>query len=341
MESVQLTIPSTIEHLSQILTGFLMLKEQGLQVRFEMAQPDHPFWGQPVILGQYRGKQVVYDLWDGYQEPEQIRRGLEGCDFYFKRSFSQEKNQQLFPRLAEKMYPLGFNYHLSYPGDPVQEPGWKALVKPLLGRTPDKYFVPRVFEGTVEQIPGRPAKILFLTRLWDDHDPHLSAQDNQERTRINEGRIHIVRTLRSRYGENFLGGLNDTPLSRALAPELIVPAEYTERKKYLKLLHQSDICIGTMGLFESIGWKTGEYVAAAKAIVHDPLHYSVPGSFVPETNYLVFTDAQSCIAQVARLAESEQERWAMQQANAAYYQQYLRPDKLVGNTLAQMDRLLD
>lgn len=337
MDAVQLTIPSTIEHLSQILTGFLMLKEKGLEVAFSMAAQNHPFAGMPVILGQYRGKQVIYDLWDGYQEPEQIRRGLENCDFYFKRSFSQEKNQQLFPQWAEKMHPLGFNYHLSYPGDPVQEPGWKALVKPLLGRTPDKYFVPGVFEGKAERKPGQPAKILFLTRLWDDHDPKLSAEDNAERTRINTERIQIIRTLRGRYGEDFFGGLNDTPLSRSLAPELIVPAKYTERKKYLKLLHSSDICIGTMGLYESIGWKTGEYVAAAKAIVHDPLCYSVPGNFAQEKNYLVFTDAESCIDQVARLAEDGQERYAMQQANEAYYRQYLRPDRLVGNTLAVME----
>lgn len=341
MHPIQLTIPSHIEHLSQILAGFLMLREQGRQVEFRdvSRQADHRFAGLPVLLMEYRGLRVVYDLWDGYQDPAGIRRGLDACDVYFKRSFSREKNQALFPEQAEKMHPLGFNYHLIYPGDPIQEPLWKALAKPLLGRTPDRYFRPQVFEGSPEG--AEPPNILFQTRLWDPQDPSLSREENLQRAQINHARIEILRTLRSRYGERFCGGLNDSPLSRALAPELILPPRFTERRRYLELVHRCGICIGTVGLHDSIGWKTGEYVAAARAIVHDPLCYEVPGTFAPEVNYLQFSSARQCIDQVARLVECPQQRLAMQQANADYYRQYLRPDRLVGNTLQLLDSRLD
>ena len=340
MHPIQLTIPSHIEHLSQILAGFLMLREQGASVEFRdvSREESHPLAALPVVLMEYRGLRVVYDLWDGYQDPAGIRRGLECCDVYFKRSFSREKNLDLFPDMADKMHPLGLNHHLVYPGDPIQEPIWKALAKPLLGRTPDRYFRPRVFEGEPEN--GQ-TNILFQTRLWDPQDPSLTQEENRQREHLNAERMEIIRTLRSRYGERFYGGLNDTPLSRELSPELIIPARYTERRRYLRLVHQCGICIGTVGLHDSIGWKTGEYVAAARAIVHDPLRYTLPGDFAEGKNYLEFQNAQQCIDQVARLVECPQQRRAMQEANRAYYQKYLRPDRLVQNTLDLLDQRLD
>lgn len=342
MTAIDLTIPSRIPHNSQIITGFLMLRQQGWDVRIRdcSRDPENPFYGLPVVQAHYRGKGLLYDLWDGYQDPEDMRKGLLWCDYYFKRSFSPEKNLALFPELAGKLYPLGFNYHVTHRRNPIEEPLWKAAAKRLLGRAPDRYFVPEVFEGTPRMNPEEPVKILFLTRLWDQ-DPALPPHLNQERAQINEMRVQIIRVLRSQYGDNFLGGLNDTPLSRSLSPELILPAKYTERRHYLKLLHSSHICIGTMGLHESIGWKTGEYVAAAKAIVNECLHYTVPGSFLPGKNYLPFSTAQACIQAVNTLVENPQARLAMQQANEAYYRQYLKPDVLVKNTLAIVDSSVD
>ena len=343
METINVTIPSTIEHLSQIIAGFLLLNPQNWQVELENVSrdPGNPFHDLPVLLARYRGQRIVYDLWDGYQDPENMRKGLENCDFYFKRSFSLEKNQALFPEYAGKIYPLGFNYHVTCPGDPIQEPVWKALVKPLLGRTPDKYFVPEVFEGKAVPKAGEPVKILFLTRLWDSHDPSLPENVNAERRQINESRIEILHTLRSRYGDAFFGGLNDTALSRSLAPELIVPNQYTERKKYLKLLHECDICIGTIGLHESIGWKTGEYVAAAKAIVNETFHYSVPGDFAAGKHYLPFTTGEECIQAVHRLVENPDALYAMKLANADYYRHYLKPEVLVKNSLERIHAVLN
>ena len=338
---VRVTIPSKIHHLSQIITGFLILKEQGFPVELEDRSGDksHPLHGLPVMMAAYRGKQILYDLWDGYQNPDGIREGLAHSDFCFKRSFSPEKNQALFPEFADKLFPLGFNYHVTHPKNPINEPLWKHFGKRLQGRTPDRCFQPAVFEGTADRREG-PAKILFLTRLWEE-DPRLSAEDNAERRAIDESRIHIIRTLRERYGDHFFGGLNDLPVARSLAPELIVPKQYTERMHYLNLLHSCDICIGTMGLYESIGWKTGEYVAAAKAIVNETFHYQVPGDFAPGTNYLPFETAQGCIDAVDRMVSDPELLGSMKRANQDYYRRWLKPEVLVRNTLEAVDRQLD
>ena len=126
-----------------------------------------------------------------------------------------------------------------------------------------------------------------------------------------------------------------------MAPDLIVPRELTERRHYLRAVHASDICIGSTGLHGSIGGKSGEYVAAAKAIVHEAFHYQVTGDFREGVNYLSFRTAQECVDAVGHLVEHPAEIAAMKQANAAYYQQYLRPDRLIANSLAVVDKALD
>lgn len=202
------------------------------------------------------------------------------------------------------------------------------------------YFVPDVFALEPMENNG-PPKILFLTQLWNDHEPDFSDEENAERTYINQMRVDIIRALKQKYGKDFIGGLNDCELSRSWAPDLIMPAKYTERRNYLKLMHGCDICIGSMGLFESIGGKTGEYVAAAKAIVNERLHYTVPGGFSDGIHYLSFDSVEDCLDAVQRLVEDRELRTSMQKANAEYYQNFLRPDSLVKNTLDLIDSHLD
>lgn len=341
MHTIQVIAPSYITHGSQIVTGFAMLAKQGYDVQIvdHTQDKNNPFYGLPVVLAEYRGKKLFYDLWDGYNNPDDIQQGLYWCDYFFKRSFDPKRNARLFPRDQHRIFPLGFNYHVTCEEDPIQELWWKAMLNPIFGRAPDKYFTPDKFEGKAARTEG-PVKILFLTRLWPD-DPELPEEANLERQKINWMRIHMIRTLRERYGDNFVGGLNDMGISQQLAPDLILPAKYTERKKYLKLLHSCDICIGTMGLFESIGWKTGEYVAAAKAIVNETLHYQVPGDFTEGKHYFSFTNAQECLDAVERLVNDRELLYQMQKANEEYYQNYLRPDVLVKNTLELVDRELD
>lgn len=336
-------VESQVSHVGQIITGFLMLKQQGWDVKVVNNVKGVPgfYHGVPMIRVEYRGKKLIYDMGDGYNVPEDIMTGLEDCDFYFKRSFSAEKNRALLRGYEGKMFPLGLYFRVTHKDSPINEPLWKAMVKPLMGKASARYFVPEVFEGKPESDEGRSPRILFLTQLWNDHEPGFSDEENAERTYINRLRIDVIRALRERYGDCFIGGLNDNALSRAWAPDLIMPAEYTERKRYLKLVHSCDICIGSMGLFESIGGKTGEYVAAAKAIVNERLHYTVTGGFAEGVNYLSFETVEECLAAVQKLVENPQLRMGMKQANAEYYREFLRPDMLVKNTLKLVDRAME
>ena len=96
-----------------------------------------------------------------------------------------------------------------------------------------------------------------------------------------------------------------------------------------------------MGLFESIGWKTGEYVAAAKAIVNERFHYTVTGDYREGEHYLPFETAEDCLAAVEQLVRDPEKLYAMKRVNEVYYRNYLRPDVLVKNSLEQIDRALE
>lgn len=138
MKKIKVIIPTHIHHCAQLITGFLMLREQGWDIELVNRADDRHFayHGLPCLFAEYRGKTLFYDVWDGYQDPPDMLKAMEVCDFYFKRSFSPEKNHEIFGENADKVYPLGFNYYVTHRKNPVDEPLWKAMLRPFQGKTP-------------------------------------------------------------------------------------------------------------------------------------------------------------------------------------------------------------
>lgn len=323
---------SKVHHCSQVVTGYYLFARHSEQ--YTLVLEDHqsddayPYKG-PFIEVNINGIVIIYDMLDGYQSKDEMTWFYNHCDYYFKRSFSEEYNNSI-GFSSKKTYPYGFNYFVTYKGNPLDGARWKDIVKGLLGRNHNTIFTPQAFEEIPEK--KNSFKILFSVRLWPV-DPNLSSELNEERNRINQMRIDLVRKLRIKYADSFIGGLYDTPLAQKLAPDLIIPKEFTIKKNYLKRLHECDICIGTMGLHESIGGKTGEYIAAAKAIVQENMHYKVTGDFIDGKNYFSFTTTEECLNAVELLMSSPDIVYNMKLANSEYYKQYLKPDMLVLNTL--------
>lgn len=336
MRKMDVTLISKWEHCSQIVAGLLMLKQASsgeyiIKFHNKIQEEDYPLCGTLVEI-EYLGKKIIYDLDDGYVS--QMKSHIQMCDYYFKRSFSTKKNHEMFSEdECAKIYPLGLNYHVTYNNNPYDNFSvpLKKKIKQFFGLRKDSYYTPEKFEGKLKYKENN-FKIIFFTRIWEEK-PELCDEENKERNYINNMRIDIIRELKQRYGDNFIGGLKDTPAARKLAPDIISPVIYTERSRYLKLMHSSDICIGSMGLHESIGWKTAEYVAAAKAIVNEKFHYELPGNFFEGKNYLSYDSAKECIEKVEYLINNPEEMYLMKVRNACYYYEYVKPDVLVKRTL--------
>lgn len=135
---------------------------------------------------------------------------------------------------------------------------------------------------------------------------------------------------------SFFGGIYRDGFSERYCPELLVGKAVTLKRSYLHRMRCSDICINTMGLHGSIGWKTAEYVAAARAIESEEFVYSVPGGFDDGVNYLSFRSPEECAERVEMLMEDEKARLEMSRANRDYYENSLRPDAQIRQALRQL-----
>lgn len=331
-------------HLKQILTGFHLYGQKHREKIKIVDRCDKKKIDTIACLVHYNGKKIVYDVQDGYQDFEAMKTLVGMCDFYFKRNYSAAENEKFAQKLSDpsvvkKMFPLGFNYTVTYQWSPLNYgTPWKERIKKFLHfkNTPNAYFKPEVFEG-VPDYNGRKPHIFFQTRLWDIPADYPEWKKKQWEW-INETRLSLVRMLKENFPDTYDGGLIDNEVNRRIAPDLVLPQEETVRENYIERMKKADICINTTGLHMSIGGKTGEYVAAARAIVHETFYYSVTGNFEEGKNYLGFSTPEECIAAVKRLAENPELILQMQKNNYEYYRQYLEPCRLIENTLEIVDR---
>jgi len=328
-------IYSKWKHTSMIITGLFMLEEQGF---IKLVVEDYRTEGYKYsrnecgIELEIEGKICHVDLSDGYMNYDEVKDILKDCDYYFKRSFSEELNKQ-YGAYSDKIYPLGLNFTVyneksaQYQVLPYGKRDYylKKFASRLLGmKLMNEYYL----EDFMQMPDGvhNDMSIIFMTRLWKSRDGSGSCDD------INQMRIDIMRKMRKLYGKCFVGGMSNDELSREKCPDLIVSKYMTNRKNYLNAMKHTDIGIATTGLHGSIGGKFAEYIVASKAIVSERLNYYVPG-LMESKNYYEFNSVDSCIEQVDNLLNNPELVYEMKLNNWKYFQEELSPDKQVMNII--------
>lgn len=276
-----------------------------------------------LLRAEVDGVKLVYDAEDG----DHIERGFfseedyHWCDHYFKRSHSKALAVR-YPKCA----PLGLNYCLRPTRRWLDEISCK--VRRLLGKE-DVLHSDFDFDPIVV---GEP-KVLFITGLWDPKEFNKT-DVREEVEKINLTRLSVLKMLKNEFSHCATFGVNgDREFTRKIANEFILPDTSTNRLKFLQTMKEHDVCITSTGLHYSTGWRFGEYVASSRAIISEPLRYQLPGNFANGKNYLEFTDDSSLFEAIDLLLKNGSVRQQMMQANRDYYQRWLRPDKLIFNTL--------
>lgn len=326
-------------HLSQIYDGFEQLRRSGVvdvKLKRYAGDSDKPLL-TVIVNDTYK---VIYDTLDGLNwidgtvtENLHYFKNEIKADFYFKRSYNAQVRE--FAPENCRTYPLGLNYYFTpsgaYPLSFLEQ--CKDLLK-------NNFFFERYFGKTsfpheafeYYPLPNRETKILFLARLWD---PHAVTLDHlrEERENINRDRMRCITACRNEFGTQFTGGLAEDKYSRVHAKDLTVSRSLTKREKFLSAIRQHDICIATTGLHGSIGWKFGEFVAASRGIVTEPLQYDLPGNFLEDTHYLTFTNEDDLITKIQLLLRNKDKLRGMMINNYHYYRNNVSPETLVLNTL--------
>jgi hypothetical protein len=271
---------------------------------------------------------------------------LDQCDFYFKRSFSRAYVDRLPLAQRRKVFPLGLNYrvypneidHFALRRNLFLGVGFREKLSKFRQALDNKNhlrFVPRLRD--MESPPNYEAipRVLFLARAHDPEDhPDRDPDKVRERRDLNEARADYVRLLKRTLADRFYGGLQRDEFSVCHYPDVVVPDPHmTTQREYLRTMKQYPICIATTGLHGSIGWKFGEYVACARAVLSEPLLFDLPGAFLEGKNYLQFKSPQECVEMAQELIENKELRCALMSNNANYYKNHLRPDAYVRNVL--------
>jgi hypothetical protein len=340
----ELLCHSNSKHLQQIFTGFSALRRRGLiRLRQRFLREPVYFADRTQHLRDARHAhlrvlmdarlRLHYDTFDGKELDEEY---LDGCDFYFKRSYDESYlRSQGYP--LEKVKPLGLYYEVYTDRyDPLRIPRALALPEGVTD-TMRKIVksIPRI--RSMEALPDFDAapRILFNVKAFDPHnEPSRIPEKIRERVEINEMRAACIRALRKEFGADFFGGFVPSAYAREHFGDVLVTEPHlTAKHNYMKLLRRHPICVATTGLHGSIGGKFAEYVCLSKAILSERLNFTVPGPFGEGENYLQFSDAKQCVEQARRLFVDRDLRQRLMANNARYYNGWLRPDMLILNTL--------
>lgn len=340
----ELLCHSNSKHLQQIFTGFAALRQRGL-IRLRQR-----FLREPILRAdrtqhlrdaRHAHLRVLmderlrlhYDTFDGHEIDEEY---LDGCDFYFKRSYDEPYlRSRGYP--LEKVKPLGLYYEvyadrydlLRIPRALSLRDGMTDTLRKLVKT------IPRI--RSMEALPDydSPPRILFNVKAFDPHnEPSRTPEKVRERVEINEMRAACVRALRAEFGADFFGGFVPSAYARKHFGDVLITEPHLAAKhNYMKLLQRHPICVATTGLHGSIGGKFAEYVCLSKAILSERLNYTVPGPLCEGENYLQFSTAKQCVEQATRLFVDRDLRQRLMANNARYYNGWLRPDMLILNTL--------
>jgi hypothetical protein len=342
---------SYCEHVMQLYAGLYVLRLDGaidLDQKFGRGALNHRL-GEPLAAG-FASKSlpallldvegaglVLFDLRDGGNFYEEA---LDQVSLYVKRSY----RRGLYGRHAYKFIPMGLNYLLYLDRTTALElvralrqfdasiKSAKMLAAALARIVPGAgalHTVPTLKSLAPAPEP-RTLRAIFLCATWQPDADHAP----EEVKPLNDFRAACIRTLRRRFGEQFLGGFARTAHAAALYPDWLAPAGVrTQRSDYLKLLRQFAVCVATTGYFDSIGWKFAEYTALGKAIVCEPLRFELPGPIAPGANYLEFSTPQQCADRVAELFGAAAMRHEMGERNHRYFEEFARPEAVVGRAI--------
>ena len=331
---IRLNCWSNERHLSQVYTGLTMLHRQGAIELEQKIFPRPPANTDPECPPhlvhakgwhcslEANGLRYYVDVHDSH---EIDANALEACDVYLKRGYVQDSR-------SPKIRPLGLNYQVCADGFDSFElerrfrlEGWGPAAR---------YFVHRqltVSDFEADATDSEP-RVLFLCRTWQP-EPERGREKAAERVLINDSRAACIVALRKAFGERCIAGFASSAYTRARYPHAIVSdPSITERRRYVQLMRTIPICVATIGLHRSNGWKLGEYIASSRAIVCEELAHDVP-DLVRGRNYLAFKRPSECVERVGELMESRAKRRAIAEANRQYYLKRLRPDRLIANAI--------
>lgn len=270
-QKIKLELSVWTHHLTHLLYSFFYYCEKN-RLDFEILYNNDVKHNAAILTVD--NKDIYFD----YSDDIKFIDNPNNYNFYFKRSLLElEKKDNIFPLnfnvpMAYKSYSLLLKFQRDFLFN-------KSNRKEVL-RALDVFDLFANSSHNIIDIRKYPNKVLdygggvvYYTRLWNPNN-HPD-EDERERRRIqNEFRINACRILKKEYKNAFVGLYGDE-LSNNLAPDLVLPSNFSNKQKYLAKLSEINIGIADDGLKNTPGWKIGEYLLYGKAIITTPINVAV------------------------------------------------------------------
>lgn len=335
---VRLETTGNSHHSHQVIAGFTRLAERGeIELQVDWSRPGSSrLPASSWVLAEIDGRRVAYDTDDGdVLEPEIVDPFVDAVEVLWRRSMPI--TPRVHYRTVHKHRPLGLNYHAT-----LRAPYfWSAAVRSNRGARRLGALALATRDHADRIRPPRPGDddgtILFQTRLWDPIQPEaeMSAQRLwaiDQRARINEQRIELVRALRDQFGDRLKGGLAPSPLVERLAPDLVLPRGASSPCAFLRAAGHARVCVTSRGLWDSNGWKLAEFLGLGRAVVAERPAHLVPG-LEEGRDFAGFGSVAEAVSAVRVLDEDPAARAAMQRAARRHFEAHIEPAAMVRRTI--------
>jgi len=334
--TIQLLIKHWIPHLNQILYSLSYYCYQNNQKHQVIYSNEAPYEGAILIVNN------IYCLLDFSDSPKTIDFEAK-YDYYFKRSLSKTN-------INSKILPLNFQTNFSFrPLSQIIKMDNRILKnatsKTEIVRALDYFNLVTKDSHSSKNINRFPKKIndndgriIFLTRLWNPNKTD-NTEEKERRIKQNEYRINACRTISKNF-KNSITGLYPDEYSSIIAKDILIDLSTTTKKNYLSELKKADIGIADDGLFDTPGWKIGEYIMSNKAIITTPINVHIH-DFKEDINYLKTRDRndyESLPALIDNLI-TDRKYMVMKKNNKKWYNQYLEPEAFIKNIFSQIKEL--
>lgn len=175
-------------------------------------------------------------------------------------------------------------------------------------------------------------RVIFFTRLWSPNNAK-SPLEKQRRVMQNEFRINACRIIKSNF-KNSMVGIQEDAFSRTMAPDLLLKRIVTKKSNFISQLKGADIGIADDGLFDTVGWKIGEYIMGCKAVISTPINVHI-SNFYENKNYLSPStrDSYSELPVLIEHLLEDKRYMQLKKENKDYYFKYLDPSTYINNIL--------
>lgn len=264
---------------------------------------------------------------------------LENCDYIFKRNFESKHIHTLNNRYKAKIYPAGLTFgcqtdirkkwtlfkiahfisisklRLKFDRNILQR------IRNVIKHTSEHYrYVThgRSLEGFRGYHSDVQLRVFYQVRCF----PRIEEPDVKI---IHEERSTLIKVLKKRLGDKFLGGLVPSEVSKNYYPECLTNLP-TDPVSYLNLIKSSAICIYTKGLQNSPARKLSEYLSQGKCIVAEPFSTELNVPLEHGKHLMFYNSPEECAEICEELLNNPKKVKELSDNARQYYEDFVDPE---------------